>query len=244
MRSIRLNSKPQDILKPGLSIELPPDQARHGALVLRLEPGDKVEVLNRLGIFPATVVESDRHNAFLKVEITGPALETVSAQGAHLALSLINPQRFEWAVEKMVELGAAVLTPLVAERCRIKKAASVGVAKKERWNRLADAARKQCARPEMMVIEAPQQFDDFLNSIKDNPQPKIYLSPGNVYDKVDFGDLPPILAIGPEGGFTEDEENKLKKASFKGWSLGPVCLRAETAALAALTLVNDKMNKK
>lgn len=232
---------------PGLSAEtegreiyLAPDQARHGALVLRLKPGFEIEMSGPSGLAPAVVSSVDfnsphsRKNPALSIRLTGP-WRMMELQGPRLALSLIQGPRFDWAVEKSVELGAARLIPLLAERSKSQDSRP-GAARQDRWRRLAEEARKQCGRPNPMEILPPHSLSELLR----HPGPGFFLSPGQAGSQ-SLGQLSdyssPLLAIGPEGGFSDSEHEIFLAAGFKPLNLGATVLRAETAALAALALL-------
>lgn len=236
MRTIRLSWPPDASAEPGAEVFLSPDQARHGALVLRLKPGANVEVAGPLGLAPAQVRTVSFSGSFSKknpglgLTLTGPWSRPEMESGPRLALALIQAQRFDWAVEKAAELGAAVLIPLMTER--IKAADSrPGPTRTERWHRLAEEARKQCGRARPLDIWPALSLAELLLQ----PGPAFFLSPGG--DSAEVPPAPaPLLVVGPEGGFSPAEEEALLDAGFRPWSLGRTVLRAETAALARLRL--------
>ena len=216
---------------PGTEIFLAADQARHGAAVLRLVPGDMVEMVGPAGLAPARVSLADKSPPRLGVIVAGPWIKE-EKNGPRLALALIQSQRFDWAVEKSVELGAAALIPLITERVKSGEARP-GPAKQERWRRLAEEARKQCGRSSALDIFPVLS----LAELAAQPGPGLFLNPaGPAGPPPDTGPSP-LLAIGPEGGFSPSEEKTLLEAGFRPWSLGPTILRAETAALAALAII-------
>jgi 16S rRNA (uracil1498-N3)-methyltransferase len=152
--------------------------------------------------------------------------------GPRLALALIQPQRFDWAVEKAVELGASSLMPFRAERGKPGLAGSglAGSGRETRWRRLAEEARKQCGRPDGLTLLPAAGWDEVLAQ----PGPGFFLSPAGRLESPSLGPPAPLLVVGPEGGFSPAEEEALLASAFRPWSLGNTVLRAETAALAAL----------
>jgi 16S rRNA (uracil1498-N3)-methyltransferase len=188
------------------------------------------------------VVAADRQNLLLKVRLLGP-FEAIDQKGPVLVLPLIRPGRFDWAVEKAAELGASELWPLLTNRTRITDPA-IGDPKKARWLRLAEEARKQCARPLPLVIKDILSWSIFINILKTYDGLKLCLHPqGQPWP--DLTDLvqPPLLLIGPEGGFTDQEHSQLKSLGVGQLSLGTHVLRTETAALAALAQWHTKKPK-
>lgn len=242
MRTIRLSWPPEASAEPGAEVFLSPDQARHGALVLRLKSGAEVEVAGPLGLAPARVSRISfskpfsKKNPGLGLTLTGPWSSPETEPGPRLALALIQAQRFDWAVEKAVELGAALLIPLMTER--IKAADSrPGPTRTERWQRLAEEARKQCGRAQPLVVWPPLSLAELLLQ----PGPAFFLSPRG--SSVEAPSAPnPLLVVGPEGGFSPAEEEALLAAGFRPWSLGRTVLRAETAALTALARLGLPVN--
>ena len=233
MRTIRL-IWPAEISPEAVGeVFLADDQARHGTMVLRLDPGAAVEMVGSAGLAPARVTAVEpggkKRPPRLSVTLTGPWKRSALECGPRLALALIQGQRFDWAVEKAVELGAAALIPFLAERSKAGEA-SPGQAKRDRWKRLAEEARKQCGRSAPMEICPPAGLAELLAM----PGPGFFLSPVEGEPVGLFQAESPLLVIGPEGGFSPREELALKDAGFVPWKLGGSVLRTETAALAAL----------
>jgi 16S rRNA (uracil1498-N3)-methyltransferase len=239
VRAIRL-AWPADAPPDTAEVFLAPDQARHGARVLRLAPGDPLEMTGPAGLAPAvvTVVQAgrDRHPPRLAVRLTGPWAGAETTPGPRLALALIQPQRFDWAVEKAVELGASSLMPFRAERGKPGLAAA---GRETRWRRLAEEARKQCGRPDGLTILPAAGFDDVLAQ----PGPGFFLSPVGRLEPPGLDPSAPLLVVGPEGGFSPAEEEALLASGFRPWSLGNTVLRAETAALAALAVIGTARSR-
>lgn len=233
MRTIRLTwpagAAPGE---PGAEIFLAADQARHGAVVLRLAPGDLVEMVSPAGLAPARISVADKNPPRLGVVLTGPWVRT-EKNGPCLALALIQSQRFDWAVEKAVELGAVALIPLITERVKSGETRP-GPAKQERWQRLAEEARKQCGRSSALDILPVTPLSDLTSQ----PGPGLFLSPSGPAGPPPEQSASPLLVVGPEGGLSPAEEITLLEAGFRPWSLGSTILRAETAALAALAICN------
>ncbi|MDR1609197.1 MAG: 16S rRNA (uracil(1498)-N(3))-methyltransferase [Deltaproteobacteria bacterium] len=209
-------------------ITLDHDQARHGLLVLRLKEGDSITLASPWGLAEAVVTRADRQTLTLALKLVGDFSGT-ECWGPTLALPLIRPSRFDWAVEKAVELGARRLWPIVPQRARSQESSPQKLA---RWERLAEEARKQCARSAPLVISAILSWPDFLAEAAAFPGPRLLLAPeGGSWPDLEEE---PLLLIGPEGGFNEAERLTLADLDFLPISLGPRTLRTETAALAAL----------
>jgi 16S rRNA (uracil1498-N3)-methyltransferase len=214
---------------PGDVVTLDAAQTRHGLTVLRLAPGRAIELTGPWGLAPAVVeglADFEGRKAIV-AKVTGPVTAAAS-DGPVLALALIKGPRFDWAVEKAAELGAASLAPLIAS---LGAASTPGESKRERWSRLAEAARKQCGRSAPMMVAEPVSLAKFLDL--EHSGPKFILDPeGGPFPDGHGG--AGILLVGPEGGFDHDEREMAMEAGYSPVSLGSIRLRAETAALAAL----------
>jgi 16S rRNA (uracil1498-N3)-methyltransferase len=215
-------------------------QARHGVSVLRLKPGDLVEVAGPAGLARARVATAQGGRAGRPPSLTVILDEAwrphpAEPPGPRLALALVNLPRFDWAVEKAAELGAGEIWPLVCERVKpgLARAASARAA---RWRRLAEEARKQCGRPRPLVIRPPVTPAELLAEA--GPGPAGFFLSLSADDAPTPENSPPgpWLLVGPEGGFTPGEEAAFLAAGLGPWRLGPLTLRAETAALAALSV--------
>ncbi|MDR1872811.1 MAG: 16S rRNA (uracil(1498)-N(3))-methyltransferase [Deltaproteobacteria bacterium] len=213
------------------AVDLDPAESRHGLKVLRLKVGDPVVLASPWGLAPAQVVKVDRKSLVLTVKVTGD-LKAPNFSGPTLALPLIRPARFDWAVEKAVELGAKELWPLTVERGRV---VNPGDRKLDRWRRLAEEARKQGARATPLEISQILAWPGFMEKAQSYLGPKIRLDPqGGPWPTLE---AEPLIVMGPEGGFTDREALDLNDLGFQPVSLGPIVLRVETAALAALAQV-------
>ena len=217
---------------PGDVVALDAAESRHGLKSLRLAPGRQLELTGPWGLAPAVVEEAaDKSRAqTLVVRLTGPFAAVGPADGPTLGLALVKGPRFDWAVEKAAELGAAALVPLLTARTAVQSPS--GDAKRARWSRISEEARKQCGRCAPMAVSNPSTLSDWLSS--NPPDPRFLLDPdGGPFPDGQGG--PGALLVGPEGGLTEAERDMALAAGFAPASLGLLKLRAETAALAALS---------
>ena len=176
--------------------------------------------------------------------------EIAPAQGfpqITIALSIFKFDRMEWAIEKSTELGVAEIIPLIASRTQ--KYLAAGAAKRvERWKRVAQAASEQSRQLRSPEISPPMKIDDaiahlggtriVLSECEHSLTLKQALEPqSNVLERAGTPALHPLnLAFGPEGGWTEGEIEKFRKAGWISASLGSPILRAETALIAAVAI--------
>jgi 16S rRNA (uracil1498-N3)-methyltransferase len=227
------------VLRAGAEIELPPETARH-VQVLRLQPEDTITLFNgRNGEWTATILRMGRANVAVRVD-EHHAVEREAALEVHLAIGMPANERMDWLVEKAVELGAASIQPLLAERSVLRLSGERALKKQLHWQGIAIAACEQCGRNRLPPVHAARPLQDFATWNPSSVQGRFVLS-------LDRDSLPlsrvltpqkstgPVLLLsGPEGGLSPAEEKAARAAGFQALSLGPRTLRAETAPLAAL----------
>jgi 16S rRNA (uracil1498-N3)-methyltransferase len=217
--------------------ELTGEEARHLSHVLRVEVGQKYEISDNTNVFLAEV-ELAR-----KERIVFRTIEKLSSPDPlvyiSLFASLIKFDHFEMILEKATELGVAVITPV--EAVRSERGLERAVEKRlTRWRRIVLESSQQSRRAKLPEVTNPIQFTEALkvnvgaNLFLDEERTGISIS-GALIGK------PETVAIlaGPEGGWTDGERTEAGKAGWTPVSLGPQILRAETAVIAALAIVNS-----
>jgi 16S rRNA (uracil1498-N3)-methyltransferase len=216
-----------DAIQPAVTVG--GDEFHHSIRVVRVREGEEVEVFDRAGkMAKATVATIANDHAVLHV---GDEVESrESPLQLTLAMSIIQLEKFELVLQKATELGVHAIIPLITDRIELRAERYAG--KADRWQRILFEAVKQSGRSVVPAIESPATFDDVI--ARDGT--KI------VFD----ADVSPSTAqprnrvttfIGPEGGFSQRELDlaRQQKAIFQ--RLGPRRLRAETAAIVAVTIV-------
>jgi 16S rRNA (uracil1498-N3)-methyltransferase len=168
----------------------------------------------------------------------GRPVERESPLEVTLLQGVSRGPRMDTVVQKATELGVHRLQPVLANRSVVRLDAERGEARLDHWRRIVISACEQCGRSVLPDVLPARSLDDALSA----------LEPGTVGLTLDprgdgaLGELlgtgnRVALAIGPEGGFTEDEIHTLTRAGFRGLRLGPRILRTETAPLAALAIL-------
>lgn len=226
-------------LQAGLPLALPPGAARH-VQVLRMQPGDALTLFDgRGGEYAAVVERMGRSEVAVNVGAHDP-VEREATQSVHLAVGMPANDRMDWLVEKATELGVASIQPLMTAHGVLRLAGERAEKKRAHWEAIAIAACEQCGRNRVPQIHPVRAYADWLGDAHaDDGVQRIVLSlvPGTQ----PLVELPAASAwqvlSGPEGGLSGDEEARALAQGFQPARLGPRVLRAETAALAALTLL-------
>lgn len=210
------------------------------AHVRRLGPGDSIPASTPDGArFAMTVRErgSDRLSVTLRPI---PDDEPPPAPPITIAQAVVKPAAMDLIVRQATELGAARIVPLLTDR-----SAPAGRAhpRRPRWQRIARSAGQQSGRRPLPAIEAARGLAELLREAPDTTAGKLVFQPPARGDaEVDLPDAldpakPVWLLVGPEGGFTAPELDRIVRAGFRRCALGAAVLRAETAAVAAITAV-------
>ena len=210
-------------------------EAQHLGKVMRAGPGDRVTLFDNSGDqFEAEVEQVQKQKVMLKVLSRDSVNRELSAK-LTLFVTLPKGDRQRWLIEKAVELGATRVVPIVTTRSVVKPNDKTI----ERLRRTVIEASKQCGRNRLMEIEDPQAWADIAAKEEtDLTVTRLIAHP------VESDRLPTemheniYLAVGPEGGFTDEE---VKLATDAGWQvvgLGSRILRIETAALSLIARVS------
>lgn len=217
----------------GLTIELSIEAHRHVVNVLRLREADKLILFNGEGKeFLSKIIQIEKKKSTIFIEQEQTNL-TNSPLEIELGLSLIKNDKLDFAIQKSVELGVSSITPLAADRSTIKLDSKREIKRQAHWQGIIQSACEQSGRNYLPTLNPMHSIEDWLCTsttpgIIFEPTATIALSKINITDKV-------RIIIGPEGGFTEKEIQIITQTGFNKVKLGPRVLRAETAALTAIT---------
>jgi len=231
-------------LRTGDSLALPERAARH-VQVLRLQPGDVITLFNSQGgEFQATIERMGRSDVQVQVNAHSD-VERETRRAVHLAVGMPANERMDWLVEKASELGAASITPLMAERSVLRLKGERADKKVAHWQGVAIAACEQCGRNRLPPVHAIDTLSDWLAALPaaSPAMPRLLLSlragtqPLTQALAACDSATPVTLLSGPEGGLSLAEEEAALAHGFLPVTLGPRVLRAETAPLACLALL-------
>lgn len=215
--------------------------ARHIAQVLRLQEGDWIVLSDGSGrSFRATITKASPSKVEARIREELPRrLENASPV---LALALIKGERFEWAIQKAVEIGCRRIIPFRSARTVPRMAEDPGDRKRARWQRIALEAAKQSGLPFHPMVDLPVDFSELVRKT-DTWQHILFFYEGacsqdlcTSWDVESAAGSTDLLIIGPEGGFTDAEVDCAASAGAVTVSLGPQILRVETAAIVALAI--------
>lgn len=221
------------------------DDAHHITRVLRLKPGDTIECVDPQGQVHLVRIEELGSTVLGRVEeswegLQEPPLHLILFQG------LAKGDKLDWVVQKAVELGAAEVVPFTSRYTVVKLEPKQAQKRKERWERIAVEAAKQCGRTHLPRVHPVRSFAELTAEVRrlverDALVVLAYEGEG----QRGLGDLegnPQTVAaiVGPEGGFSPEEVEELAKAGAQVCTLGPRILRTETAGLVLLSVLGYK----
>lgn len=206
------------------------DEFHHAIRVVRARAGEAVELFDIAGKSARGVIELIAgDHAIVRVDEELPPRE--SPLVIHLAMAIIQLEKFELVLQKATELGVRSIIPVITDRLELRKERFAG--KAERWQRILLEAVKQSGRSVVPLLEEPQPFESVLK--KDGP--KLFFD-ADAEPSPRAGSLSEVtLFIGPEGGWSEAELALARQHECAFERLGPRRLRAETAAIVACALV-------
>jgi 16S rRNA (uracil1498-N3)-methyltransferase len=244
----RFYAPPNAFVPGGQTLSLGADEARHARGVLRLQPGDEVYVFDGAGReIRGTVREFARDGAVIEVlEEVEPA-RPESPLNLTLAIALLKGEKFDLVVQKATELGASRIVPVTTSRADVRLRDSEDVKRKvTRWHRIALEAAKQCGRARLMEIAEPVEFKDLVARPTEKGELRLMFAERNGTALADVAqsspaDFPKIFAlVGSEGGWADEEIKLAREAGWQIVTLGGRTLRAETAAIAIVALLQHR----
>ena len=213
--------------------ELEGEDAKHLTRVLRVETGQRYEISDNRNVYLAEIELARKERVVFR------AIEKLEspAPGRRLTLcaALIKFDRLEWMIEKATELGVSEIIPVETVRSErgLERAALKRV---DRWRRIALEASQQSRRAFLPDVREPVTLEATLAL----PIGRRYVldeNPGG--DRLTPTSEDSAILIGPEGGWTDSERQQFAPAGWTPVSLGPLILRAETAAIAALAILSS-----
>jgi 16S rRNA (uracil1498-N3)-methyltransferase len=229
----------EQTVTPGKPLVVEGSAANHITRVLRLHTGDALTVFDGTGgEFGARIEEFRKDSVLVSVD-EHRALDRESPLSLTLAQGISRGERMDWIIQKATELGASRIVPLFTKRSVVRLDEKQAERKLQHWRGIAIAACEQCGRNRIPDLPAPIDFFELLAAPATPGHTRLLLSPAGdlrIDDLTDVGKGITVL-IGPEGGLEDVEHETAIAAGFKPVALGPRILRTETAAIAALTII-------
>jgi len=227
-------------LAVGATVDLPESVAHH-LHVVRLQPGAVLTLFDgRGGEYRASLLEAGKKRASVTVEAFD-AVDVELPYAVTLAQGLPEGSKMDWIVEKAVELGVAAVQPLAAQRSVVKLSGERAEKRQVHWQGVIESASEQSGRNRLAQLLPLTEFRRWIDAPQAGVGPRILLSPRGTQSLAAWagaqGPQPLTLLVGPEGGFSPEEEDAAIAAGALPLSMGPRVLRTETAALAAMAML-------
>lgn len=217
------------------------EEAAHALRVLRMKDGDEAQALDANGgSWHAILRVTDDGGAAL--ELTEPAGDTESPVRVTLYMGIPKGEKLEIIAQKLTELGAARLVPVRMERCVAKIDAKDAEKKLSRLRRIAQEAQKQSGRTREMEITEPLNLNDAAKALASHELSMVLWEEAQGFRLNDAKSFAPnardiAFVVGPEGGISRAEAQRLTDAGARLVTMGPRILRAETAAVAGCAVI-------
>lgn len=214
-------------------LELSTENHRHAIQVLRLKINETLILFNNEGgEYQATLTHIDKRKSRVRIDSFSP-VNRESPLHITLALATIKPDKMDFAIQKAVELGVSVIQPIITNRSviKIKRLEK----KMQHWQGVIVAACEQSGRTVIPQLNEPLIFDKYVEKVTGICITMLPNASQKITDLISDKNNSVTLFIGPEGGFTDEEEEKMAQHSFQAINFGPRILRAETAVIAGIT---------
>ena len=222
-----------EVLSAGRAVSLPDNVVRH-LHVLRLRPDDEIVLFNGDGkAYPARLDVLEKRRATVEI-LREEEADNESPLNITLVQAVSSGERMDFTLQKSVELGVNEIIPVESARSVVKLSGERAEKRVSRWQEIVISACEQSGRN---TVPAVRPLLPFRRALQNLPDAEAKLLMG-LNRSCRLNSLPPprsvVFMVGPEGGWTEEEERLAQEAGFQAVSLGRRVLRTETAALAAI----------
>lgn len=221
------------------------EETRHLARVLRLAPGDSVQVVDGRGTEFTVRLESIEGRAAAGTILARSSSVSESPLAITLAQGIPKGDKMEWIVRTVTELGVARIVPLLTERSIVRLEPGRWRDRARRWQRVAKEAAKQSGRAVIPAVEAPRSIQEFAEDAG-TADLRLCLWEGErrglreILDATRGSVASALLVVGPEGGLAPREVETLQARGFTSAGLGPRILRTETAGPVGVALLQAR----
>ena len=237
-------------LTPGSTVDLPKETGAHLSKVLRVRSGDELVLFNGDGREFTGTIEAVRGSRVSASIGAARSIDRESPCKVTLVQCVPRGDRMDFIVQKATELGVVRIVPVLSQRSVVRLDASQAASKQAHWRAVAVSACEQCGRNRLPSVEAAQPLLNYLGALAPHGRSlRLVLEPEGVHPEGnaaqaggDFGAAIDgvEIAIGPEGGFAPDELEAFQLCAFSRLGLGPRVLRTETAAIAAVVMLQAR----
>lgn len=213
------------------------EDARYLTRVLRLRAGATLVLFDGRGGEYVSELRAPRRNEVTAHIQSHDPVDRESPLKITLAQGISRGDRMDHVVQKTTELGVSEIVPLSCARGIVRLTSERAASRREHWDRIAIGACQQCGRNRPPRVRSVTAFDDWLAETR----PGLVLTPQTprVLPSIQAPDGAVTILIGPEGGLTDDELTRARDAGLQPIGLGPRVLRTETAAVAAIAVVQS-----
>lgn len=229
-------------LKSDSQLQLGSEQARYIGRALRLRIGDTMTVFNgEDGEFSANLAAIGKDSAVVAIE-SHLDTATESPLKVHLVQGISRGERMDFVVQKATELGVKRISPVLSEYGVVKLSGARADKRRDHWQSIAESACEQSGRTRPPLIDAPMGLNAWFGARTKQTDTDLILRPGATtsLSSIATPATKVCLLVGPEGGFSSMEYEDAEAANFGEVSIGPRIMRTETAALAAIVIVQSK----
>lgn len=225
----------------GGRIALPDEAAAHLVRVLRLQPGDACTLFNGDGNdYEARLLATGKRGAEAEV-VAVHAVDNESPLRIVLLQGIARGEKMDWILQKATELGVVAFIPVESERSEVRLDDARAAKRLAHWRSVVASACGQCGRARVPGVRPPSALAPALEQLA-GATPRFLLDPGAGESIATMAPPPEecVLAVGPEGGWSPRDLERLRAAGFGGLRLGPRILRTETAGIAAVAALQSR----
>jgi 16S rRNA (uracil1498-N3)-methyltransferase len=243
----------QGELQSGSVVELPRETGTHLAKVLRARSGDEIVLFNGDGREFTGAIEKVQGSRVSASIGAARSIDRESPFRLTLVQSVPRGDRMDFIVQKATELGVVRIVPVLSQRSVVRLDESQSASKQAHWRAVAVSACEQCGRNRLPSVDAPEPLLNYLGSLApatvgdalrlvlEPERARQTQDPGRSIDSAFLASaLRAEIAIGPEGGFAAEELEAFDLSAFSRVTLGPRVLRTETAAIAAIAVLQAR----
>lgn len=226
----------------GNTVELEGDRARYLGRVLRVRPGDDLLLFDGEGAECVASVERVRKDTVTLRVGAATGTQSESPLTVHLVQGISRGDRMDFVVQKATELGVRRITPVLTAHGVVRLEPRRAANRLEHWRQVAISACEQCGRARLPLLDAPVPLANWFGDRPAGADVDLVLKPGadGPLTGIEAPRTGVTILIGPEGGFSDNEYENAAIAGFRAVSLGPRILRTETAAVAALAVLQSR----